>query len=318
MRNIKYKLLKNPRTIKHFSGQLSNVLRKCLVFCLIVLFSNPLSLFVLGVLNRVLFRPIQSIFICYPASPKYTKKYFFRFLIPFTKYCPVIVGFFIQSRRIGIICGISAIEEDFERQTYLNILHKYSFYYSNILGVKTVNYSGILPTVLRRTNLITPEDLRQRSKLVGDVLVKSERKISEQHNLKSVVPIILLGGKGSVGKATHNCFNSLNRNIIVVDKGDKFPKELTGKEVVLIDVARKGVLETYIDEFWTGMIVINETYPEPKEEVIKKLRELQIPIYHIVGVKAQAYPSFPHAYHGGIPCCAMNPSPNFEVLVKRL
>jgi len=125
VRNVEHKFTKNPSAVRQFRRQFSNVFRKCLIFCSIVLFSNPISLFVLGVLNRVLFRPIQSIFICYPATPKYTEKYCFRFLTPFIKYRPVIVGFFIQSKRIGIICVISAIEEDFVRESFLKTLNKY-------------------------------------------------------------------------------------------------------------------------------------------------------------------------------------------------
>ena len=108
------------------------------------------------------------------------------------------------------------------------------------------------------------------------------------------------------------------RETYCVEAGDNFPDDLAGREVVLIDVARKGALLPLIDRLWKGVILLNETYPEPRPQTVRSLKARGTDLYHISGVKARALPPFPHAYRGGIPCRAMNPDHRVKPLIKRL
>jgi hypothetical protein len=69
---------------------------------------------------------------------------------------------------------------------------------------------------------------------------------------------------------------------------------------------------------WPGIVYLNEVYPEPSREEIEELRDIGVSTWHVVGVKASAYPPFPKAYRGGIPCCAANPNGPLEAIVRRL
>lgn len=40
--------------------------------------------------------------------------------------------------------------------------------------------------------------------------------------------------------------------------------------------------------------------------------------YHVVGIGGRAYPPFPKAYAGGIPCCAGRMDPNLTSVIRRL
>lgn len=63
----------------------------------------------------------------------------------------------------------------------------------------------------------------------------------------------------------------------------------------------------YARDRWQGAIVQNEVYPEPSAAEIAELEARGAHCYHIVGVEGRAWPPFPRAYRGGIPCCASLP-----------
>jgi hypothetical protein len=81
---------------------------------------------------------------------------------------------------------------------------------------------------------------------------------------------------------------------------------------------KEDVLSRYLDLFWPELILLNEVYPEPSREEIETLKKIGSPAYHVVGVVAKSYPSFPKAYEGGIPCCGAWSSKDIEAIIKRL
>ena len=99
---------------------------------------------------------------------------------------------------------------------------------------------------------------------------------------------------------------------------DELPEVLRGQQVILIDVARKGALEKIIPQLWEGVVLLNETYPAPRAKVIRDLGEIGVPVFHLAGVKGFAFPEFPGAYSGGIPCCGMNEGGVIRPLLKYL
>ena len=297
---------------------MTNFIRKLFFFSLMLLFNNPVTLLLIGILNRLCFRPIKSLFIIYPASDKYIEPYCFRFLWPYFRHHPVIIGGFFQGGQLGLTCVISAFESDFESKGFLEKFFQRSTLLGKILGVPLQTYGGVLPNALKRANLLEPPYITERNELVANVVLKAMEEIRKQKQLGEKTPIILLGGMGNIGTAVRKRLAAQKQEIYIVDKQDPFPTNLKNKSTILIDIARKGVLEQYLPHFWKGMLIINETYPEPSKKVVFALKKRGIHLYHIVGVKGSTFPNFFNAYAGGVPCCAMNTSEQFTPLIKLL
>lgn len=282
-----------------------------------LLLSNPLILVLLGVLNRLFGRPIHSHFLAYAANKKYPELYVFKSLIPFFQSYPFVMGFFIQGGKIGVFSAISSTEDRFSNKNNLRQITKNTEFISKLLGVRQTNYSGILPTQLKKYSLISDVNFSQRSEIVSAIVYQSERAVRRAVRIDVFLPVILLGGRGTIGRQVARKLKESGREYYIVDKGDEFPNHLVGEPTVLIDVARKGALEGYLDLFWENLIVINETYPEPSLRIRNRLKSMGIPLYHIVGVSAYSFPSFPKAYAGGVPCCAVNNLTRFQPMVKK-
>ncbi len=295
-----------------------NFLRKSLVLLSIVFLSNPLSLLILGLLNRILLTPVTSLFVIYPASQKYVDYYGFKFLQPHLKNIPVICGLYFQGGTPGLIFGISGTEADFEKPGFLTALKRNSDRIARWLGVSSTRYSGILPSAMQRKGVLEPQELARRSGLVGRVVILAEEEVRQQLSMNQGTPVVLLGGRGSVGRQLKRQLLLENRTVYTVGRRDELPEVLRGQQVILIDVARKGALEKIIPQLWEGVVLLNETYPAPRAKVIRDLGEIGVPVFHLAGVKGFAFPEFPGAYSGGIPCCGMNEGGVIRPLLKYL
>ena len=132
-------------------------------------------------------------------------------------------------------------------------------------------------------------------------------------------PIIVLGGMGFVGKRLVRRLNGREIHSLDLHSNDTFPVSLKGTKALLINVSRKEALKNYVKYFWKELIILNEVYPPPHVTELTMISEIGCPFYHIVGVEAKAYPSFPSVYKGGIPCCAAwNAGADMKVVVRRL
>lgn len=288
----------------------------------IVSLSNPLTLILIGLINRIFLRPlglpIKSVFVCYAARKKYIEIYAFKWVYQLTKTRPVIYGIFLQGQGLALIAGISSQEKNFFESGFNESLHKNSDFIRKVLGADKVNYSGILPTTLSKKSLISESDIQERKDIVAEVVFLAEKEIRSKHDINPETPLILLGGKGNFGKAILSRFNDLGRVVEVVDIGERLPFALRDQKVILIDVSRKDVLMKYEEQLWKGLIVLNETYPEPCRNTLKKFDKKGVEVYHVAGVRAKAFPKFPHAYSDAIPCCAVNSSSNLIPEVRKL
>jgi len=154
--------------------------------------------------------------------------------------------------------------------------------------------------------------------MVANVVLDAERQVREIEKYHKNCPILLLGGKGSIGKALKNLFTNDHRVVYVVDANEEFPNTIINHPATLIDVSRKGVLETRLAGLWKGLVILNEVFPEPNRDVVDNLRDRGIPVYHVVGVQVWALPSFPYGYTGGIPCCAAIQDDKPQSVVRKL
>lgn len=294
-------------------------IRKSLLLIVSFSFTNKLSLTCLGLLNRLLGKPIRSVFLIYPAREKYAHTYAFKWVFEYSKTNPLIVGMYFQNFRIGLIVGTVVGESYFRNnKDYLIKMHSNLELIRKLIGAEVTHFSGTLPTEFNRLGLIDPQYFEERCELVAEIVVDAERKVRTEEKIFENCPVLLLGGRGSIGNSLKNQFLDEGREVHIIDKDEKFPSNIYGRKAILIDVSRKGVLESRMEELWSNLTILNESFPEPESDVVEILNKKGIQVYHVVGVKAKAYPSFQYGYAGGIPCCAANRQKNMNALVRKL
>jgi hypothetical protein len=88
--------------------------------------------------------------------------------------------------------------------------------------------------------------------------------------------------------------------------------------MLLVDVSRRGILETYLDHLPKQVVLLNEVFPEPSERVRERLKSLAVTAYHLAGVSANVYPELPLSYRNAVPCCAMHADAGSSPVLKRL
>ena len=299
------------RTLKNFS-------RKTLVLLSIVFLSNPLALVLLGLVNRMLLRPVRTFFVVYPAGRRFVDHYGFKFLQPHLKKTPVICGVYFQGGTPGLIFGISGTESDFQQPGFLAELKSNTDRIGRWLGISKIKYSGILPSAMHRKGVLDALEVKRKSQRVSQVVFRAEQQLREELSLGAETAVILLGGRGSVGSPLQRLLQADGRTVYSVDCDDPMPENLRGSRVILIDVARKGALEERMEQLWEGIVILNETYPAPRRRTLQQLEQMDIPVFHLTGVKGIALPRFPGAYSGGIPCCGMNDSDDNQPLIQYL
>lgn len=302
-------------------GAILSNLRRVFVLIWVVGLTYCLPLGTIGWLNKR-FGFLHSMFLCYPASERLAKHYYFPFFIRHLLWRTSIHGFFVQGGKLGLILGTTTTENLFTRASNGPELTKLAARVERLqrlLAIDEVRYAGVLPHYLGKPNEHGRNVLLdQGSEAVAHLLVEAYDRLmaSELH-----APVILLGGMGAIGRRTAALFESQGVEVHVVDRRqdhDAWPIHLRGKRCLLIDVARKGARRQYIDRMWPEMSLLNETYPEPRGRELRELKSVGLSVFHVVGVAGKAVPAFPDAYRGGIPCCAMHDTEHAELLLTEL
>jgi len=292
------------------------------------LFTELLNLFfnydwifrLVGLINKRI-GVLESVFLVYPATDDYTSAYSYAYRSRRHEWEPGPIGFFWQNGKIGVKFAISAHNGQFSdpaNKDKLCRLVERMERLRKLFCASHKTFAGILPGVLFMRRLVreTPE---------ADVTVEAVKqvigKVKLLEGLGDDTPIIILGGRGFIGRKV---VASLPKGIVYsVDIAggngqDCWPSRLQGKPVLLVNISLNSALGQYVHLMWPEMVVINEVYPEPSDELAEQLKRIGCHCYHIVGVKAGALPSFPGGYQGGIPCCAAWQSKDMEALFKRI
>ncbi len=230
--------------------------RRLVILCTAILLTNPLTVWIVGRINRLLGRPLCTMFVGYAASTKYREAYAFSFMLPWIRYTPMIVGLFIQNGRLGIIAMTSSVEPDFLSPVHLDRLHEGCHRIAERLGIEEVNFSGILPTAFRRAGLMTELHHQSRCRVVGRVVTDAAIRTAEAHDIDTYLPIVLLGGRGSVGRAVATELGRRGRTCFIVDLNDRWPEHLRGERILLVDVSKRGALERRTPQLWEGVVVL--------------------------------------------------------------
>ena len=130
-----------------------------------------------------------------------------------------------------------------------------------------------------------------------------------QHHFAGVTPpVILLGGAGYIGKPIAAALRAKGIDVHIVDPRGVghplMPAILRGRESLLIDVSRRGVIGTYIDQMWPELVVLNETFPRPAAAHIRTMTERGVEVFHLSGLAGSITPPLPFGYEDAVPCCA--------------
>lgn len=286
-----------------------------------LLFNHDWLFSFVGVINKRL-NIIKSVFLVYPATEDYALAYVYPWRIRRTGiWCPWFGGILWQDGKLTIMFMISAhngLLTSSENTERLRGIAQRMEKLRQLFCAERKTFAGILAGVLYSKRIIreAPE-----ADLAAAAVVQAVEKIKMIEFLNGETPIVILGGRGFIGRrvvkllAGHNIYP-----IDVLDgKGrEDWPTHISGQRSIVINITLNNAIAEYLDLLEPGMVVVNEVYPEPAPEVREKLRLTDCPCYHVVGVKALAWPAFPSAYAGAIPCCAAWPSENMEVKILKL
>lgn len=296
-------------------------LRKVLLLAINVIFNHSLVFRIVGVVNQR-WNFLSSVFVMYPATKDYTSAYLYQRHWHITKWSPCICGIFRQEGKWGLILGITSTEEDFccfDNTGNLQNLVERVEHVCRLIGASQKTFAGVLPGILFKKRLIREA---VEADIAAEAIIKAEKYVRNTEGYNENTPLIILGGNGFVGRRLIKRLDG--REVYCVDStngkmnGASWPFHLKESRAILINISRSHALDYYTDLFWSGLVLLNEVYPEPGAYELKTITEKGCSAYHVVGIQGKAYPSFPNAYTGGIPCCAARISEDMQVIVKKL
>ena len=256
------------------------------------------------VCRRILGLPIASVFLLYPARKEYADALAYRWHQRRFGWQPGLVGFYRQGRRYGLIFGIPNLEDEIRAPEnaarVLAVMSRMEAIQRRVGAPRKV-FAGILPSTLAR-NGAEDQHLAQQRHLTARAVLQALDYVVELNGLTRDARILVLGGRGYIASEVIRLGSGLRITSIDADEWDEFRRfaaECRGSAVV----------------------VLNEVYPEPSQSEIAELERQGAKCYHIVGVAGSAWPRFPRAYRGAIPCCAslpISPTDHIPVIVARL
>lgn len=266
----------------------------------------------IGFWNKVvLHQPIKTVFLLYPANEKYIQAYVYSWYARKYKWSPALLGFFKQNNGWGLTFGISATEKDFRNDAnreQIRILEHSMENIRRMIGARQKSFAGILPGLLVSRGIV---DDPVESRTTAKAVLQAIRIARDREKFGENIDVIILGASGFVGSLIVEALTDTGYrgavHCVDIWNSHEFKAlcdRLRGKPAILLNATKRGALREYIPLLWPEVVMLNEVYPEPSPEELNLLRGLGVHCYHIVGVEGKAWPSFPRAYAGGIPCCA--------------
>lgn len=263
------------------------------------------------------FKSFDSVFIVYPASDRFAKHFAFVSRLRRNKWIPFIVG--VAKHPNGsktLILAISATNDEImspNQADNVSHMHERVDVIRQKLKAKTTHFAGTIPSILRRM-LITRSEV-ERSATVYAV-VKAIRELREKLSHTNENPVIIIGNAGYIGKDVFFKLKEQHRNVVGVEKGDKF--QAPSIPHLVVNISAPEAIIDHIASCNQHTTILNEVYPAPSVSVRGALKQKGVKVFHINGVKAMAFPPFPGEYRGGLPCCGSIPGIEYEVLVTEM
>jgi len=296
------------------------------IILLNLILGNRFAYRFLGIINEYFLKHrIKSVFLLYSASGKNVENYVYLWYYKRMKWKPHLVGFFRQDNKFGLIVGISAIEKDFfDKQNFENlvVLEKKVELIRKLVKAETKTFAGVFPGVLFK-NKITDNSIERET--TARALLEAFDALKSNEKIIGDIPLIVAGSAGFIGsRFVELAKEAGTQEVYGIDVGNKESTEkvfndFSKERIIFLNITKRGSLADYLSKLKRGDIVLNEVYPEPSEKELEMAKKRGIKIYHIVGIEGMAWPSFPGAYKGGVPCCASFVKPNKKnIVIKKL
>lgn len=299
-------------------NQLRRVFLSLVLLPLAVLAFRDFPYRLFGLINRRL-RWFDTFFFVYPASSAYARTYAPAWFDKYARWVPCPIGVMNCGGARGVVFGSLMTEKDFlsrKNEKDFSKLMRRMERVAELAGLKSIRMAGILPSTAARRGETFFEDT---SGVAAQVVLKAFLTLREQqHQDNAATVAILLGGAGLVGAQVAEKMAKLGIPFRVLDPKSG-PVDLNvfrmNAPMILVDIARKGVLEKYLPDLPDGIVVLNETYPEPGKAVQRNLAKRNAKLFHIRGVQGNVWPQLPGGYSDAIPCCGA-PTDGREIEIR--
>lgn len=295
------------------------------LFCFFVntLFNNRFFFSLLGYFNRR-FQFLKTLYVGYSVDDQYIREYTYpaTILTKHFRWKPMLAGFVLQNKKLGLVFFIASREVDFYQPDNKPELKRFVDRVRTVqqlTAAEQFTFAGVLPGVLFTQRII--RSMNETEVVVASV-VKAIDVVQKEEGYPDNTPVIVLGGRGFIGRRVVNKIQ--HREVYCVDVtgqekvSEEWPHQLRDKPAILVNISRNAVLEHYLPFIWPSLVLLNEVYPEPSESEKSAFQQKHSAMYHLAGVRGFAVPEFPRAYSGSIPCSAAWCSESLDVVVKRL
>lgn len=286
--------------------QLRRVLLSLVLLPLAVLAFSDVPYRLFGLFNRRL-RWFDTFFFVYPATSAYARTYAPAWFDKYARWVPCPIGIMECGGKRGVVFGSLMTENDFlsprNAKDFSRLMRRME-HIAKVAGLPSIRMAGILPSTAARRGETFFEDT---SGVAAKVVLKSFLALRrQQYSDNESTLAILLGGAGLVGSQVAEQMEELGIPYRILDP-KAGPIDLSvfrsNAPMILVDIARKGVLEKYLAHLPDGIVVLNETYPEPGQRIRRKLADRNAKLFHIRGVQGSVWPQLPGGYSDAIPCC---------------
>lgn len=296
------------------------------------LIGNDLGYLLIGVVNRITGRRLTSVFLVYPAQPKYATAVSFAWYAARARWQPRFIAMYAPGPgQWGLVFAVASAEEaliDAENLHRLQAIVTRLEGIKNRVEAKSVLLSGILPSYLRQQNLRRTDHEREQTAAIVERAIYATLN---RAGLQVEHPVIVLGSAGYIGSRVYARLQQSCQNPLVeIDTRNnrdhaqlvRMLEPYRGQPALLVNITRQHALEMFIPALWPQVVILNEVFPEADKTTQGRLQDLGIDYFHLAGVRGFALPKFAGPYAGAIPCCALSLGnselPDESLVIKHL
>ena len=286
--------------------------KKVFLECINALLNNR---FAFWIVKR--FGLFQAVFVVYPATSQYANYFSFQWRQKINVWTPWIVGIIKHpSGARTLTFAISADEGNIKSDTKasdLRHLHQVTKEVADKVGAKSIHFAGIIPGCLKYRK-VSRQNTEQEATSIA--VVKAIRSLRTQVGHTPDAPVILLGYRGFIGREVMRRLTQINLSVRGVENGDG----LVAPNIphLVVNITMPEAINIHLENFNEYSVLLNEVYPAPDMEILGRLHSKNVQVFHLAGVQAKAWPTFPSAYRGAVPCCGAIPTEHYEVILKKL
>ncbi|MEM8842300.1 MAG: hypothetical protein AAGD47_11040 [Pseudomonadota bacterium] len=232
------------------TNEIRRFLLSLVLLPLAILAYSDLPYKVFGAINRRL-RWFDTFFFVYPASSAYARTYAPKWFDKYARWVPCPIGIMNCGGARGVVFGSLMTESDFlapkNAENFSKLMRRMERV-AELSGLPSIRMAGILPSAAARRGENFFEDT---SGVAAQVVLTAFKKLRDQQfDGDEHTVAILLGGAGLVGGQVAEKMRELDIPHRVLDpKAGPIDMDVfrsTNAPMILVDIARKGVLEKYL------------------------------------------------------------------------